>query len=128
MYEPELTAADMRAWGERVKWARELVEPNRSAFARRMEIDVSTIRKFEEGQRGMSVTLLDRIIHSLRLTYDYVRNGNLNGIDLELAVRLVARHPELMPQLQTVLGKLNKGAQDSTSPPPTTPNGSAAFL
>ena len=128
MYEPEIPAADIKAWGERVKWARELVEPNRSAFARKMEIDVSTIRKFEDGQRGMSVALLDRVIHSLRLTWDYVRTGNLNGIDGELAVRLATHHRELAPRLVEVLDKLSRGSRGSTSRKPTTQGDNSAFL
>jgi len=114
-----MTPAMMRAMGKRIKWARELVYRNRSEFARVMEIDVSTIRKLEDGTRAASVKLLDRIIHSLRISYDYVMTGSLSGVDGELALRLVEDHPELRPQLAQRLGIGRIDSLGGTSHAPT---------
>ena len=81
--------------GERIKWARELVEPNRAAFARAMGVDRSTLQKIEDGTRAPSVFNVLDIAHKLRVTPDYILKGTLKGVDGELAAALAVRHPEL---------------------------------
>lgn len=83
--------------GKRIKWARELVEPNRAAFARAMGVDRSTLQKIEDGGRPPSIFNVLDIAHKLRVTPDYILKGTLKGVDGELAGLLVARHPELAP-------------------------------
>ena len=84
--------------GLRLAWARQLVEPNRSEFARKMGVDVSTIRKIEEGSRQPSAGLLHRICHFLRITEAYYYDGNLSGCDPQLVAMLVVQHHELRPR------------------------------
>jgi transcriptional regulator with XRE-family HTH domain len=81
--------------GKRIKWARELVEPNRAAFARVLGVDRSTIQKIEDGDRAPSVFNIIDIAHRLRVSPDYILTGSLRGVDGELAGLLVALHPEL---------------------------------
>lgn len=96
--------------GERIKWARELVSPNRAAFARTMHVDRSTLAKIEDGTRTPSIFNVLELAHKLRVTPDYILTGTLKGVDGELAAILVSRHPELAPG--------NHMAIDSDTPPP----------
>lgn len=94
---PDAYSAVQAKIGERIKWARELVEPNRAAFARAMGVDRSTLQKIEDGDRPPSVFNVIDIAHKLRVTPDYILKGTLKGVDGELAGYLVALHPELAP-------------------------------
>lgn len=82
--------------GERIRWARELVEPNRAEFARGMGVDRSTIRDIESGRRPPSIFAVIEISHRLRVTPDYILLGKMRDVDGELAGRLGALHPELV--------------------------------
>lgn len=84
-----------RQVGQRLLWARELVEPNRAAFARSLGLDRSTVQKIEEGDRPPSIFNVLEFSHALRVTPDYLLTGSMRGIDGELAARLAAAHPEL---------------------------------
>lgn len=102
--------------GERIMWARELVEPNRAAFARAMTVDRSTLQKIEEGSRAPSVFNVMEISHRLRVSADYILHGSLVGVDPELARELVRRHPEL-------LADSRMASASGTSQPPTRQSG-----
>ena len=106
--------------GERIRWARKLVEPNRREFARKLGADPSTIRNIENGSRNASVELLERICHSLRISLDYVSKGRLTGVDPELAALLARDHPELLPERLTYSGMMSMGSQASTFRRPMT--------
>lgn len=90
---PELA----RLIGLRIRWARELVQPNRAEFARGMGVDTSTVRDIENGRRMPSVFLLIELCHQLRAHPGYVLLGELRGTDGELAALLAMRHPEMVP-------------------------------
>ena len=106
--------SQMRQLGVRLKWARELVEPNRAEFARSVGVDVSTIRNIENGTRAPSVALLMQICHSLRISFEYLLHGELRGVDGELAALLSQHHPELMLPPAPIRGKPNRGAEHSS--------------
>ena len=93
-----------RKIGQRIMWARELVEPNRAAFARLMRVDSSTLQKIEVGARPPSIFNVLEIAHRLRVSTDYILTGSLRGVDGELAAMLVTRHPELLPGTDTARG------------------------
>lgn len=97
--------------GERIRWARELIEPNRAALAREMSVDRSTLAKIEEGSRPPSVFNVLDLAHRLRVTTDYILTGSLKGVDGELAAMLASRHPELVP------GNRTARAADNGQPP-----------
>lgn len=84
--------------GQRIRWARELVVPNRAEFARLMGVDRSTIQKIEDGERAPSIFNVLDISHRLRVTPDYILLGSMRGVDSELAFRLGQAHPELGPE------------------------------
>jgi transcriptional regulator with XRE-family HTH domain len=90
--------------GMRIKWAREIVQPNRYEFARTLGIDPSTIRNIENGKANPGPQLLHWICHSLRISLDYIVDGTLNGVDPHLAYALGERHRgELSPQTSAIL-------------------------
>lgn len=98
MRNPQDTKENRKARGMRIRWARELVEPNRAEAARKLGIDVSTLRYIEDGKTNPGVFLTLKLCHSLRISLDYIVAGTLIGVDPELAALLAVRHPELMPQ------------------------------
>lgn len=111
---PDFIDAKLELLGKRLKWARELVEPNRSKFAQSLGVDVSTIRNIENGSRSPSVALLLYLCHTLRISIEYLLNGELRGVDGELAALLSVRHPELMPRPTQFHGKPDRVAPGNT--------------
>lgn len=107
---PKGYSAMQTAIGERIRWARELVEPNRAAFARVLEVDRTTLQKIEDGDRAPSVFLVIEIAHRLRVSTDYILLGSLRGVDGEMAARLLQAHP--------MLHESNGTATDPGSNPP----------
>jgi transcriptional regulator with XRE-family HTH domain len=93
---PEASTKTQAKIGNRIRRAREMVEPNRAAFARLLELDRSTLAKIEAGSRAPSIFNVIDIAHRLRVTADYILRGSLRGIDGELAARLVAADPEIL--------------------------------
>lgn len=81
--------------GERLRWARELVEANPIELAADVGCDPSSIRHIESGRRLPSIHLLISLCHVLRLSPEYLLWGSLVGVDPEMAVRLKQLHPEL---------------------------------
>lgn len=112
--------------GQRLRWARELVEPNRSAFARQMGVDSSTVQKIEDGARPPSIFNVLDFAHALRVTPDYLLIGSMRGIDSELAALLAARHPELVLGSSlpaSGLGRPGTATDAGSDRPPTRPTG-----
>lgn len=100
---PDAVTEIQRQVGNRIRWARELVEPNRAEFARLMGVDRSTLAKIEDGSRPPSVFNVLDISHRLRVSADYILRGSLVGVDPELAARLVRQHPELLSDSHTAM-------------------------
>ncbi len=120
LIEPQVES-QARLLGTRLKWARELVEPNRASFARSLDLDHSTIRNIENGTRSPSVILLMQICHSLRISVEYLLRGELRGVDGELAALLLAHHPELAPPPELARGRPSKVGQQYNVQPSTKP-------
>lgn len=97
--------------GRRMKWARELVEPNRTEVARIMDLDPSTLAKNEDGDRAPSIFTIIQYANRFRVSADYLLRGQLVGrMDEEMAVKLAALHPEL------VLPQSGRGERKDTAP------------
>lgn len=106
--------------GQRIKWAREIVQPNRYEFARTLRVDPSTIRNIENGKANPGPLLLHFLCHSLRISLDYIVDGSLNGVDPHLAYELGVRHQgQLTPQpiaiRRGIAGTGGPPVQDHTS-------------
>lgn len=96
-----------RAIGERMRWARELVEPNCAAFARDCGVHPSTLLKVEDGDRAPTVFVIRDYVFRLRVSADFLLFGKLGGGDRELEALLVAHHPEIL---------LNTAGKDNVEP------------
>jgi transcriptional regulator with XRE-family HTH domain len=83
------------ARGRRILWAREAHGISRLEFARRLGVDMTTLRNIENGKSNPGMQLAWRMFHALRISLDYVVAGRLTGVDPELAGLLVHTHPEL---------------------------------
>lgn len=91
------------AVGTRTQWARELVEGNRTAFARTLGVDASTLKKIETGERAPSIFNILELSNRLRVSTDFLLKGLLTArTDEEMALRLAALHPELVLQRQSM--------------------------
>lgn len=110
--------------GARIRWARELVVPNRAAFARAIGVDRTTVQKIEDGDRPPSVFNVLDFAYRLRVSTDYILRGSMLGVDAELADSLLRAHPELAtrrPHTPDVPGTGRMGRDDGTSRRPKTP-------
>ena len=83
------------ARGRRILWAREAHGVSRIEFARRLGVDMTTLRNIENGKSNPGMQLAWRMFHALGISLDYVVAGRLTGLDPELAGILVRDHPEL---------------------------------
>jgi transcriptional regulator with XRE-family HTH domain len=114
---PEAYSAIQKEIGNRILWARELVFPNRSEFARLLEIDGSTLAKIETGDRPPSIFNVIAIAHRLRVSTEYILRGSLLGVDSELASLLLAHHQELRDAPRTGLDRGKAPAAGRRKPP-----------
>lgn len=110
---PEAYSEIAKRIGQRIRWARELVEPNRAEFARAMKVDRSTIRDIESGRRPPSIFNVLEIAHLLRVSPDYILIARMRDVDGELAGKLALKHPELV-------GAAPSGDIPRTAPPAST--------
>jgi DNA-binding XRE family transcriptional regulator len=109
-------SAMQKDMGARIRWARELVEPNRAAFARVLEVDRTTLHKIEDGDRSPSVFLVAQLSHRLRVSTDYIILGTLRRVDGELASRLLEEHPELRDHSRDINGPGANGGGNTPKP------------
>ena len=116
---PNDSREKQRLRGLRIRWAREIVEPNRLQFARKLGVDVTTIRDIETGKTNPGIELAWRIFHSIRIDLGYVVAGRLSLVDPELAALLVDAHPELRPSRPPAQRVDNPGR---ALPPSTSPS------
>jgi transcriptional regulator with XRE-family HTH domain len=121
---PGDTREKQRLRGLRIRWAREIVEPSRLQFARKLGVDVSTIRDIETGKTNPGIELAWRLFHSIRISLDYVVAGRLIGVDPELVALLVAAHPELAP---TRPPAARLGSPDTAPQPNTYANSDGSY-
>jgi DNA-binding XRE family transcriptional regulator len=109
---PDDTPEKRQKRGMRIRWAREILEPNRLEFSRKLRVDNTTIRDIESGKTNPGVQLALKICHSLRISLDYIVDGSLTGVNPEMAAALVADHPELSPP-RPQPPKTGNGSKDS---------------
>ena len=95
--------------GQRLRWVREIIYPNRAEFAREIGLDRTTVQKIEDGDRAPSVFNVLEFCHALHVSPNYLLLGSMQGMDGELAAALAARHPELAHPLPPSSGSHNPG-------------------
>lgn len=115
MRSPFDTPEKRTARGLRIRWARELVEPSRINFGRKLGVDHTTLRDIENGKASPGIELTHRICHALRISLHYIIDGTFIGVDPELALLLREAHPELR-RTKRPDTQVNMDAPDSTAP------------
>lgn len=120
---PEAFSDVQKRVGERIAWARALVEPNQAEFARLLGVDQSTLNKVEKGDRAASIFMVIAIANRLRVSTDFLLRGLLVGrTDEEMALRLGAEHPELVGQQSGTAPRTGTDEAFDRLDLPTTPN------
>lgn len=108
MRSPFDTQEKRTARGLRIRWAREIVEPSRIHFGRKLGVDHTTLRDIENGKASPGLELTHRLCHALRISLHYIIDGTFIGVDPELAFLLQEAHPELRrmktPDMQASTG------------------------
>lgn len=119
---PEAYSEIQAGVGERIRWVREKLIPNRSEAARVMGIDPSTLTKIEDGSRAPSIFNVIEIANRFRVSTDFLLRGLLVAkTDYELALVLAAEHPELAPQVRYMDENTGKAPGADKFPPPKIP-------
>ena len=83
--------------GVRLRWAREAENKTQADMCRLLDdMDPSTWNRWEHGSRYPDPVVMVRLCERFGLTMDYLYRGKLAGVREDMALRLAARHPELV--------------------------------
>jgi transcriptional regulator with XRE-family HTH domain len=84
--------------GKRLRWAREASGISQSEIARRLDVDRSTLSKYEQGLRMLDPTVAARLGRMLGVSLDCLYLGLLGRWEQGISLMLAAPHPELVTQ------------------------------
>ncbi len=104
MGRPSRTESDhrlMAQMGRRLRWVREALGVNQTHMARMVGITQAAWSLYERGLRWPDQFAAVRLMAKLKITREYLLEGDLSGIDRDLAIRLAAQHPELVTTNRT---------------------------
>lgn len=87
----------MRQMGERLRWVREARGESQDKIATHVGLHQTSWSLYERGLRWPDSFEAVRLISKLKITKEYLLDGTLDGVDRDLAIRLAASHPELVP-------------------------------
>ena len=96
---PKRSVADremMKLIGQRLRWAREALGLSQEEVARRVGVHQTAWSLYERGLRMPDQFEVPRLAAKLQISLPYILGGGLQGVERELAIRLAARHPELV--------------------------------
>lgn len=97
----------LRQIGQRIRWAREVLGLTRPQLAEMIGVDVGTWAWYEQGKRFPDLMRIPDICGRLKVDTEYLIRGSLLGVEKEVAIRLAARHPELVDIARTAWDKPN---------------------
>jgi transcriptional regulator with XRE-family HTH domain len=89
----------MAEMGERLRWVRQALGKTQKEMATAVGLDQTAWCLYESGKRWPDQFAAMRLIAKLKITHAYLLEGSLEGIEHELAIRLAAHHPELVPPI-----------------------------
>src|SRR4249920_2925435 len=107
MGRPTRTVADkalMREMGERLRWVREAYGRNQAEMADIVGVSQAAWHYYEVGKRWPDQFAAIRMIAKLKISREYLLEGDLRDVDKALAIYLAAHHPELVIPSDTGLG------------------------
>lgn len=105
MGRPRRTVADkqmMREVGVRLKWVREAMGLSQQEIADLIGLHQTAWSLYERGLRFPDQFEVVRLAAKLKISLPYLLEATLEGVERELAIRLAARHPELVEPTSTV--------------------------
>ena len=105
MGRPSRTESDRRLMaqmGRRLRWVREALGVNQTEMARMVGVTQTAWSLYERGLRWPDQFAAVRLMAKLKVTREYLLEGDISGIDRDLAIQLVAQHPELARTSRTV--------------------------
>lgn len=83
--------------GERLKWVRLALGKSQDEMATQVGVHQTAWSYYERGERWPDQFEVVRLVAKLQITVGYLRGEGLEGVEPQLAIRLAARHPELVP-------------------------------
>ncbi len=86
----------MALMGRRLRWVRDALGLNQTDMARMVGLTQTAWSSYELGRRWPDQFAVVRLLAKLKITREYLLEGDLSGIDRELAIRIAAQHPELV--------------------------------
>lgn len=86
----------MREMGRRLRWVREALGQSQGQIAEAVGVHQTAWSLYERGLRWPDQFEAVRLIAKLRISREYLLEGDLSGVERELAIRLAASHPELV--------------------------------
>ena len=89
----------MQRLGQRLRWVREAKGMTQSEIAELVGLHQTAWSLYERGLRFPDQFEVPRLLAKLRISRDYLMDGSLEGIEADLAIRLAAAHPELVPAI-----------------------------
>lgn len=99
MGRPARTVADrqlMREVGQRLRWVREAMGCSQQEMATAVGVHQTAWSLYERGLRLPDQFEAPRLAAKLGISIPYMLEASLEGVERELAIRLAARHPELV--------------------------------
>ena len=93
------TVADrelMALMGERLRWVREALDLTQEQIAAAVGVHQTAWSLYELGKRWPDQFEAMRLIAKLQITREYLLMGSLEGVAPALAIRIAAKHPELV--------------------------------
>jgi transcriptional regulator with XRE-family HTH domain len=91
----ELAAECHASAAERIRWVRELFEPNVSAAAKAFGVPIMTYQRWEDGREIMPEEAQKLFAHRYRVSLQYLQRGLPVGIPHSVYMELRRFHPEL---------------------------------
>lgn len=94
MGRPPRTAADrarMKEVGQRLVWVREALGASQGEMASAIGVHQTSWSLYERGKRMPDEFAAGRLITKLRISRAYLMTGSLEGVDRDLATRLVTQ-------------------------------------
>jgi transcriptional regulator with XRE-family HTH domain len=102
MGRPRRTVADktlMLRLGQRLRWVREAKGMTQQQIADLAGLHQTAWSLYERGLRFPDHFEVPRLLAKLRISREYLMEGSLEGVEADLAIRLAAAHPELVPSI-----------------------------
>lgn len=87
----------MRRMGERLRWVREAMGKTQEEMGTIVGVHQTAWGLYERGERWPDQFQVVRVLAKLKISREYLLYDTLEGVERELAIRLAAKHPELVP-------------------------------